>query len=149
MPKNPPNLVAINHDNYHASHVGQTNDGRQFFLTNPFIPAMKGNLGREFVALFLFDQRGGFVEARIDDLGTRADMNHEQARRAFEKWLGELGSVKYGRIEIRPFQVERFGVSFGLIPRPPEEDDSSWWVEIHPGNYMASSEPFDSGEYDT
>src|SRR5688500_7198055 len=31
-----PKLVAINHDDHHARHVGRTEDGRQFFLTTPF-----------------------------------------------------------------------------------------------------------------
>ena len=30
-----PELIAINHDDYHAEHVGRTADGRQFFLTRP------------------------------------------------------------------------------------------------------------------
>lgn len=25
-------------------------------------------------------------------------------------------------------QVERFGVVFGLIPRPPDDEDDEWWV---------------------
>ena len=37
---------------------------------------------------------------------------------------------------------------FGLIPRSPEGDDEGWWVEMHPGNYMAFHEPWD-GDYDT
>src|ERR1041384_7306066 len=34
----PPTIIAIDHDNYHASHVGHTHDGHQFFLTTPFVP---------------------------------------------------------------------------------------------------------------
>lgn len=70
-----------------------------------------------------------------------------QARR-----LAELGPVDRGRIEVRPFEVERFGVTFGLVLRPPEdpeEEEAGWWVEVEPGNYMAFYEPWDSGEYDT
>jgi hypothetical protein len=53
-----PDLIAIEHDDYHAKHIGHLQDGRQFFLTTPFIPAMGGNPGKEFVALFLFDKPG-------------------------------------------------------------------------------------------
>ena len=49
-----PDLIAINHDDYSARHVGRLPDGRQFFLTRPFEPPMGGRAGNEFVALFLF-----------------------------------------------------------------------------------------------
>ena len=60
-----------------------------------------------------------------------------------------LGPLDCGRIEVQPFALERFGTTFGLIPRPPEDEDEDWWVELHPGNYMAFHEPWDGGEYDT
>ena len=41
MAKKPPKLFPINHDDYHAKHIGTTADGRQFFLTTPFVPATK------------------------------------------------------------------------------------------------------------
>ncbi len=146
-----PKLIAIDHDVYHASHVGRLPDGRQFFLTEPFIPAVGGNKGREFVALYLFDKHGHFLEARIDDLGTRAELDKQHARVTFEQRLAELGPVEYGRTELQPFEVERFGTTFGLVSRPPEddEDDDDWWVEVQPGNYMAFHEPWDGGAYDT
>src|SRR5258708_38345182 len=144
-----PKIIAIEHDAHHASHIGSLPDGRQFFLTTPFVPAMGGDAGREFVALYLFDKRGRFLEARIDDMGTRAELDAQRARRTFEQRLGELGPVEYGRIEVQPFELERFDTTFGLVPRPPEEDDDMWAVEVQPGNYMAFFEPWDSGDYDT
>jgi hypothetical protein len=149
MPAKPPDKIAIGHDDYHAEHVGHTADGRQFFLTTPFVPAVGGSAGREFIALYLFDRDGRFVDARIDDLGSRADMDQQRAQRIVAERLSELGEVEYGRIEIEPFQVDRFGVTFGLVPRPSEDEEDDWWVEVQPGNYMAFHEPFDSGEYDT
>ena len=144
-----PKVLAIEHDDYHARHIGSLPDGRQFFLTTPFVPAMGGSAGREFVALYLFDKRGRFLEAWIDDLGTRAELDQQRARAVFEHRLTELGPVEYGRIEVQPFEVKRFGTRFGLIPRPPEEEDDEWAVEVQPGNYMAFFEPWDSGDYDT
>ena len=144
-----PDLIAIDHDDYHASHVGRTADGGQFFLTTPFVPAIGVSASREFIALYLFDADGRFREARIDDLGTRAELDEGRARRTLEQRLSELGEVEYDRIEVQPFEVERFGTVFGLVARPPEDEDDGWWVEVQPGNYMAFHEPFDSGEYDT
>jgi hypothetical protein len=144
-----PKLIAIDHDDYHATYVGRLVDRRQFFLTTPFVPAIGGSSGREFVALYLFDEHGRFLEARVDDLGTRAELDQQHAQAVFEGRLAELGTVDYCRIEVQPFEVERFGTAFGLIPRPPEEEDDDWWVEVQPGNYMAFHEPWASGEYDT
>jgi len=97
----------------------------------------------------LFGPDGHFLEARIDDLGTRAEVDEERARRIIEQRLTELGEFKFARIEVQPFQLERFGTTFGLMPRAPEEEDDSWWVTVEPGDYTAFHEPFDSGEYDT
>ncbi|SDT48429.1 hypothetical protein [Actinoplanes derwentensis] len=129
-----PERVAIDHDDYLAEHVGRAADGRQFFLTRPFEPG-----GREFVALYLFTADGKFDEARIDpyDAGV------------FRSRLAELGNVKYGRISVAPFEVERFGITFGLISEAPEADGDIWWVTAEPGDYMAFSTPWDCGLYDT
>ncbi len=147
----PPDLVAINHDDYHAEHVGRTADGRQFFLTTPFVPATRigASEGGEFVALYLFDGSGKLLEAKIDEFGPRASMNKELRRQVYEQRLRELGEVTFGRIEVAPFALHRFDTTFGLVAREPDDDDDLWSVELHPGNYMAFFEPWDSGDYDT
>jgi hypothetical protein len=100
--------------------------------------------------LFLFDQSGRLLEARIDEFGPRAQMDRDRRQSRYEARLRELGEITFTRIEVAPFAVERFGTTFGLIPRPDdEEEDAAWWVELHPGNYMAFTEPWDSGRYDT
>ena len=155
MRRRPPARIAIDPDDYLASAVGRTADGRQVFVTEPFVPARGGDPGREFLAVYLFDRRGALLEARIDDLGPRAALDPEAARDLRERRVAELGPLERRRIEVQPFQLERFGVTFGLVPRPPDEeageadDEDGWWVEAQPGNYMAFHEPWDSGEYDT
>jgi hypothetical protein len=143
----PPAKIRIAHDDYHASHIGRTAAGDQFFATTPFVPAI-GNPGREFVAVYLFHADGRFKEARIDYVGTRTALNSAAATQLFERRVAELGAVEFCDIEVAPFSIERFGVEFGLIPRPPEEEGDSWWVILMPGDYMAFSEPFE-GDYDT
>ena len=144
-----PNLIAIEHDEHHAKHIGKLSNGSQFFLTTPFVPAIGTSAGREFVALFLFGEDGQFLEARIDDLGTRAELDVKRASSIYEGRLAELGEFELGRIEVQPFEIERFETKFGLVPRPPEDEDDVWAVEMQPGNYMAFFEPWDSGDYDT
>lgn len=149
MVSEPPKLVAIDHDDYHAEHVGRTSDGHQFFLTLPFVPAIGGRNGCEFVALYLFDEHGLLIEAKIDSFGPRASMNDVARKNFYEQRLQELGEVSFELIEIAPFAVERFDTTFGLVLREPEDDGEPWAVEVQPGNYMAFFEPWDSGEYDT
>ena len=149
MARRPPKLIALNQDDYAARYVGRTEDGRQFFLTTPFVPASDDDPGREFLALYLFDKDGGFLEAHIEDLGPRATLDENQAHALHQRMLESLGPVKLRRIKVAPFKVERFGVEFGFIPQPPEDPDDDWSVIVEPGNYMAFFPPWNSGEYDT
>jgi hypothetical protein len=145
----PPTLIAINHDDHHAEHVGRIADGRQFFLTTPFAPAIGGSEGCEYVALYLFDDAGNLIEATIKAFGPRNKMVDTNRRRFYDECLANLGRVSYERIEVAPFSLERFGTIFGLVVREPDEEDDPCCVEVQPGNYMAFFEPWDSGEYDT
>jgi hypothetical protein len=146
-----PARIPIAHDDHYAARIGHLKDGRQFFVTTPFVPPLGSNAGREFIAVYLFDAAGTFPEARVDDLGVRSNVDEGAARTLLEKRLAELGPLSYGDIEVQPFSVERFGTTFGLVPRPPDDDDdddSPPSVEMQPGNYMAFFEPWD-GTYDT
>jgi hypothetical protein len=143
-----PELIAINHDDCHAQYVGHTSDGRQFFLTTPFIPALNG-AGNEFLALYLFDKAGNLLDAKIDEFGATPKMDIGARRELRDKRLKDLGSVVFGRIEVKPFCIEKFCTSFGLIPTLNDDVTGDRYVELQPGNYMAFHEPWDSGEYDT
>ncbi len=149
-PSDVPARIPIAHDDHHANRIGRLADGRQFFVTTPFVPALGSDAGREFVAVYLFDTAGALLEARIDDLGVRSEVDDAAAHALLEKRVAELGSLSYEDIEVQPFSLQRFGTAFGLIPRPPDEDDDDgqWTVEMHPGNYMAFFEPWE-GDYDT
>jgi hypothetical protein len=149
MAKGPPKLVALDHDDYAAEYVGRTKDGRQVFLTTPFVPALENEPGREFIALYVFDKAGNLQSATIDDLGTRDQMDKQARIARRDALLASLGEFKYGRIKVAPFRMEKFGVEFGFIHRPPEEPGEDWCVTVEPGNYMCFWPPWTSGEYDT
>lgn len=144
-----PTRIAIDHDDYHAEHVGRTADGRQFFLTYPFEPARNGSPGDEFNALYLFDSTGEFISAQIESFGPRGSFDAQAKAQAYRRLLDGLGPVTFQRIEVAPFEVERFGRTFGLIGRDCEDPDDVLAVEAQPGNYMAFFAPWDSGVYDT
>jgi hypothetical protein len=151
MAKRPPKRVALNHDDYHARYVGRARDGRQFFLTRPFVPGGTpgASAGREFLALYVFDAAGALLSAEIDDLGPRDAVDEAAASARRDQLLASLGEVKYGRIKVAPFTVERFGVAFGFIPQPPEGPEDDWCVTVEPGDFMCFWPPWGSGEYDT
>lgn len=144
-----PKLIAIDHDDYHADLVGKTSDGRQFFITEPFEPTTPTQPGNEFVALFIFDAKGQFLEAFIDEFGPRGSMDVEARDALIQQRIEQLGDVSFERIEIAPFQVEKFGTLFGLIPNELEDEDDELSISLMPGDFMAFSEPWDSGDYDT
>ncbi len=146
-----PTRICIGHDDYHAKLVGRTRDGRQFFVTQPFVP-----YGHDFVARYLFDADGQFLNATIHDLGKRSTKeppgnalyNNNDVESLQQKLLHELGEVEFCDINVVPFSHESHGTRFGLMAAPPEEDDDEWSVIAEPGNYMAFFPPWD-GEYDT
>ena len=148
MEKIAPKLIRINHDDYSAEYIGWTTDNRQFFLTTPFVPARGDNSGGEFLALYIFDANGVLLEAKIDDLGTREQMDDDFRCSLRDTRLADLGEISFGDIEIAPFSVKKFGIEFGLIANAPQEPDEDWWVTAEPGDYMAFYPPYD-GDYDT
>ncbi len=155
MANRAPKKIIINHDDYHAEFVGRTVDKRQFFLTNPFVPALDNSPGREFLALYIFDADGNLLEAKIDDLGERENkvlpgnkLDPSFASSLIQTRLAELGKFSFRDIKVAPFRIERFGVEFGLISHAPEDAEDEWSVTVEPGDYMCFYPPWD-GDYDT
>jgi hypothetical protein len=164
----PPEVLVIPHDDHHGRWVGRLPDGQGIFITTPFVPAAGVQTSREFLALYRFSPEGDLLEARIEALGSREDLvgagrahllpgNVAEANPVVEAGIRALlascpGWVP-GDIKAKPFRVERFGLSFGLIPDSAEDfdDDPDFepvYVSLMPGNYMAFMAPWD-GSYDT
>ncbi len=150
MEEETPESLLIAHDDYHAEYAGTLPDGRQFFLTAPFLVAADGpESGCEFLALYLFDSKGRLQDATIESFGPRATLDEDRRRARRDQLLATLGAVEYGDITIAPFSVSRFGTNFGFIAHAPDEEFDEWFVTIEPGDYMCFYAPWDSGEYDT
>lgn len=141
-----PERLAIDHDDFDARYVGHTADGRQFFVTTPFELAEEGRI---FVATYLFTADGRFLEADIEPTDAGADLDQSATDAEVKRRVRELGKVTYGRIVVEPFEVRRYGNTFGLIVDEPDADDDLWWVTVEPGDYMAFAAPWDGGGYDT
>ncbi|HZW08248.1 MAG TPA: hypothetical protein VFF65_14080, partial [Phycisphaerales bacterium] len=114
----------------------------------------EGGRRRDFAMLYLFNADGSLRGDGGDGAEGGAEIrefaSEDEAAAIFadfEKRLASLGS-KPGDIVVRPFRLERFGIEFGLIPRPPEQKGDDWAVILEPGNCMAFFPPWDGG-YDT
>ena len=145
--KKPKKFLIIN-DEYSAKYVGKTNDGRQFFLTTPFLPDIDG-YGREFIALYVFDKSGTLIESEIIDIDQRGKTNEKTILDIINNLIIKLGKIKYTSIKIEPFEIIYEGIKFGMILNDPEDPEDEYVIIAEPGNYMAFNEPWDSGEYDT
>lgn len=148
---NSPAKICTNLDDYSARLIGTTSDGKQFFITQPFVPH-----GNDFVARYVFDQEGKFLNAVIHDLGVRksgeppgnALFENETVEMLEQELLNDLGDYKFGDIEVCPFSYKYNDIVFGLIAEKGDESDDEWTVIAEPGNYMAFYSPWD-GDYDT
>ena len=143
-----PSRICLAPDDHRAKWVGKTRFGIQFFATTPFVPAGGGTPGCEYIALYLWKADGQFLEARIDDLGPRKGLDRNEAKDLLLRRVHGLGQFTKCVIKVAPFQVERGGVVFGLVPRAPEDEDEDWTVLALPGDYMAFNPPWD-GDYET
>ncbi len=148
--KGGPKAVSLDNDDYAAKYVGWNKDGQQFFLTTPFVPEFpSASSGKDFLALYVFDKAGALLSATIDDLGSRASLDEIGRAALRDEMLASLGEIEYRRIKVAPFSVVRFGIVFGFIPQPPEDEDEDWSVIVEPGDYMCFWPPWSSGDYDT
>ena len=150
-PAKAPKRIRIKPDDYEANNIGKIGDGRQFFLTCPFVPGNSKSAGAEYVACYIFDAAGELISAQIDALGVRGTGTAEKRVLIVEKRLKALGKTRRQAIKVVPFSINKYGTEFGLIARPPEDPSDAedhWWVEAQPGNYMAFYPPWD-GDYDT
>jgi hypothetical protein len=138
-------------------YVGTTRDGRRFWITTPFQPAASHDefAGRDFVALYLWNQEGAFLSATFEQVAVRSEgsalpgntLGEEAYAAGIARMLERVGEVAYHDIEVTPFAFELNGVEFGLIPTR-DDDDDEWCVLAMPGDYMCFNPPWD-GEYDT
>lgn len=141
-----PDRFTIMPDDYHAQLAGTAGDGRRFFITTPFEPATPTDPGNEFVALFLWKPDGSFDEIDVDAFGPREQLAENDHQDALERRIARLGEFTIEPISVAPFAVASHGTTFGFVP---QEYEGLVSVTLQPGDYMAYTEPFDSGEYDT
>ena len=116
-----------------------------FFATTPFHFSSDDQSGREFLAIYLWEQNGTFSEAVIAERVPAADGGRNSLSQFVSENLAPRDLLRFEPIEVAPFEVSRFGLTFGFIY---VEYQGSRWVEVLPGNYIAFYPPW-NGDYDT
>jgi hypothetical protein len=145
----PEKIPILRMEDYHTHYLGKTDDGRQFFgyetfVFPPGVPAealMKHR--KEYVVLYLFDDKGNHSETKHWFAGTVGVADQEKMIAWLQDEIEKLGNVTYTDIEVKPFQSTVDGVVFGLVSN--EEHKA---VELQPNSTIAFYEPWD-GEYYT
>ncbi|MDQ8209670.1 hypothetical protein QEH52_19280 [Coraliomargarita sp. SDUM461003] len=136
-------------EDYHTDLVGRCEDGRQFFIYEPFVfPNEEINedwtkVRREYLVLYLFDPEGNFIEIKHWSGGTTAELNHQEKQKKKDEFLTSLGKFELCDISVKLFQTTIDGVVFGLVPSEKNEA-----VDLQPSSTIQFTEPWD-GEYYT
>jgi hypothetical protein len=151
----PERILIAREEDYRTDQIGQYGDGNQFmaFVTGS-LPSTYGLKDwqlhkRWYAVLHTFDKDGTHLETQAWCAGTTSDGEREVIGRAEAK-LGELlaalGPIKLGDVNVKLFQLEVDGRTFGLIDAS-EPDDDYESIHLMP-NDLAFFEPWD-GTYDT
>jgi hypothetical protein len=144
-----PERFTIAPDDYHVPYAGTAEDGRKFFLSQELFSVLDG-VG--YVGLFLWKPNGTFDELRVDEVDRPDGVPVGQAGPAgaddlVAARLAELGDYVLEPIEVEPFTRTIDGVTFGW--KVGRYDDGSYYVNIHPGDFIAYYAPWDGRDYDT
>jgi hypothetical protein len=149
-PSQIPNRLVMVPDEWDTAMVGTAEDGRRFFLTQPFDPGVA-----EYAAIFYWNADGSYNSIVVTDLGSRDDLDRATVDAAIAKLKEQLGNFTIEQISVAPFSEKHDGIDFGLVPYaghdPAELGLSATdpaWVSVLPGDYIAYHWPWD-GEYDT
>lgn len=145
-----PARFTIAPDDYHVPYAGTAEDGRRFFLSEELFAVEKDGAG--YVGLFLWKRDGTFDEIRVDEVGRAAGVPPGQAAPAgaddlVAARLAELGDYVLEPIEVEPFTRTVDGVTFGW--KVGRYDDGTYYINIHPGDFIAYYAPWDGLGYDT
>jgi hypothetical protein len=151
----PERILITREEDYHTDQIGQYGDRNQFMAfvvaTVPRIGESKdwGLQKRWYAVLHTFDKDGTHLETQTWFSGTTAEGERgaiERAEAKLEEMLSELGPIKLGDVNVKLFQTEVDGQTFGLVDASePDEDYES--IHLLP-NDLAFFEPWD-GTYDT
>lgn len=138
-------------EDYHTHYIGKYEGEYQFwgyetFVFSKSITEIEGKewkkYRREYAVLYLFDKDGNFNDVKYEFAGTTDSLNFDTSIK-IQEMISKLGEIDYCNIEIKPFETEIDGFTFGLIP-----NHDSMMIELQPSNTIAFSEPWD-GEYHT
>ncbi|KIC29643.1 hypothetical protein [Leisingera sp. ANG-M6] len=143
-------------DQHHLRDVGQLVDGRYFWIDLQL--NTEGHETRDFIATYTFNADGDLLDHEICDLGLRSSSSAQHAanavmakRKQLKIKRNLLGRQKRCSFWVKPFSIEAFGLSFGLVLREQEEGEMAGeeLVDAMPGCTLMFYPPWPDGSYDT
>jgi hypothetical protein len=149
----PDKLPIARMEDYHTHYLGQSADGRLFWAYDTFVFTKKyGDIQenddwqkyrREYAVIHTFDNDGNYLTTKHWNAGLTIDVDDEAIEKKLKEFVSELGGTTFKNIEIKLFQIEIDGITFGLIP-----DEESGMIHLQPTSKISFQEPWD-GEYNT
>jgi formate hydrogenlyase regulatory protein HycA len=140
-------------EDHHTHCLGQATDGRLFWAYDTFIftkPRADFEEGddwrkfrREYAIIHTFDKDGNYLATKHWDAGLTIDIAGKSLEEKLQEFVSELGDTAFKDIEVKLFQTEIDGITFGLIP-----DEESEMIHLQPTSKISFQEPWD-GEYYT
>lgn len=149
----PDKLRVSRMEDYHTHYLGQAADGRLFWaydtfvFTKPHADIPKDDdwqkYRREYAIIHTFDKDGNYLTTKHWDAGLTINLSDQLIEEKLEEFVSELGDTTFKDIEIKLFQTQIDGITFGLIA-----DEESEMIHLQPTSKISFQEPWD-GEYYT
>lgn len=141
-------------DDYHLPDVGKLENGAMYWIDIQL--SSEGRNTRDFVATYIFDLNGYLIWNEIEDLGLRSDIDIRDPETVIAEHKAKIGKGQTTDIWVHPFSVEEHGLTFGLMVRKREDDESNNsqedeepMVDALPGFTLLFYPPWEEGHYDT
>ncbi len=137
-------------DDYHLQHVGKTIQGNGYWIDTQLV--VEGDDTRDFVAAYVFDNKGNLISSEVVDLGLRSDQPVQTTEEVIGQLKRKIDAKEAGEIIVKPFATSFYGQTFGLVVREKETRDGAAGqalIDAMPGHTLMFYGPWNSCNYDT
>jgi len=137
-------------DSYHLQHVGLTAQGNGYWIDIQLAAEKEGV--RDFVAAYIFDEKGNLISAEVIDRGLRSSNPAQTVQEIIVRLKKKIEAKDTTEIRVKPFSVSFYGHTFGLVIREADEEDEvsdETLIDAVPGYTLMFYGPWNSCNYDT
>ncbi len=137
-------------DGYHLQHVGKTVQGNGYWIDVQ--RASEGEGTRDFVAAYVFDEKGNLIHSEVVDRGLRNDSPAKDLGETIRKLKKKIDAKNVTEILVKPFSVPFHGYIFGLVVREAEDGEAvseDTIIDAMPGHTLMFYGPWSLCNYDS